>query len=196
MRSLSAPLTRLLITSCVLAGLGGLSGCATPPTSSVAQPGQPRWANGWNGSVSHPQAATRQHIIRAAERLLGTPYRLGGESPSGVDCSGLVQYAYLQVGIQVPRSAAAQFQAGWNQRQVLPGDLLFFRTSGGQRISHVGIYVGGGQMIHASSGSRRVRKVSLNHPYWRRHMAGGVTFIGRPPSTVTGSGRTIGPPRG
>ena len=145
----------------LLVGLLGLSGCATPPPS-------PR----------DPHAVTRQRILGAAERMVGTPYVLGGESPSGVDCSGLVQYAYQQAGIRVPRTTVAQFQAGRSQRRVLPGDLLFFRTDGSGRVSHVGIYAGSGQMIHASSGSGRVRKVSLGQPYWRQRMAGGATFLG------------------
>lgn len=152
---------RLLVMSWLLAGLLGLGGCATPPAS-------PR----------DPHATVRQRIIGAAERLIGTPYILGGESPSGVDCSGLVQYAYQQAGIRVPRTTVAQFQAGRLQRRVLPGDLLFFRTDASGQISHVGIYAGGGQMIHASSGSGRVRKVSLRQPYWRQRMAGGATFLG------------------
>ncbi len=159
---------RLFIASWLLAGLFWLGGCATPPAS-------PR----------DPHAAARQRILGAAERLVGTPYVLGGESPSGMDCSGLVQYAYRQAGIRVPRTTVEQFQAGRFQRQVLPGDLLFFRTDASGWISHVGIYAGGGQMIHASSGSGQVRKVSLRQPYWRRRMAGGATFLGgeNPPVT-------------
>ena len=146
----------------------GLGGCATPPATPTA-----------------PHAAARQRILSAAERMVGTPYVLGGESPGGVDCSGLVQYAYRQAGIRVPRTTVAQFQAGRFQRRVLPGDLLFFRTDGSGRVSHVGIYAGSGQMIHASSGSGRVRKVSLGQPYWRQRMAGGATFLGdgMPPVT-------------
>jgi cell wall-associated NlpC family hydrolase len=151
----------LFIASWLLAALLWLGGCATPTA-----PGR------------DPHATARQRILSAAERLIGTPYVLGGESPGGVDCSGLVQYAYRQAGIRVPRTTADQFRAGRLQRRVLPGDLLFFRTDARGGISHVGIYAGSGQMIHASSGSRRVRKVSLRQPYWRQRMAGGVTFLG------------------
>lgn len=159
---------RLFVAFWLLAGLVWLSGCATPPASS-----------------RDPHATTRQRILGVAEQMVGTPYVLGGESPSGVDCSGLVQYAYQQAGIRVPRTTAAQFQAGRSQRQVLPGDLLFFRTDGSGRVSHVGIYAGRGQMIHASSGSGRVRKVSLGQPYWRQRMAGGATFLGVGTQPVT-----------
>ena len=159
---------RLFIALWLLAGLLWLGGCATPPASP-----------------HDPHATARQRILGAAERLVGTPYVLGGESPGGVDCSGLVQYAYRQAGIRVPRTTVEQFQAGRFQRQVLPGDLLFFHTDANGGISHVGIYAGGGQMIHASSGSGRVRKVSLRQPYWQQRMAGGATFLGagNPPVT-------------
>lgn len=147
-----------------------LSGCATPPPA--AGPGS---------RANDPRiAAARARILAAAERLIGTPYVLGGESPDGVDCSGLVQYAYLQAGIPLPRTALEQFQAGQPQRRVLPGDLLFFRTGQNGVISHVGIYAGKGHMIHASSSSRQVRKVSLAQRYWQEHMAGGATFLDSP----------------
>jgi cell wall-associated NlpC family hydrolase len=152
---------QILIVSWLLAGLFWLGGCATPPP------------------LRDPHATVRQRILNAAERLIGTPYIPGGESPDGVDCSGLVQYAYQQAGIRTPRSAMAQFQAGQRQDRVLPGDLLFFRTDASGQISHVGIYAGQGQMIHTSSGSQQVRKVSLNQRYWRQRMVGGVTFLGR-----------------
>ena len=147
--------------SCLLVGLLWLGGCATPPAPPP-----------------DPQAAARQRIIRTAERLVGTPYVLGGESPGGVDCSGLVQYAYRQAGIRVPRTTVEQFRAGRLQRRVLPGDLLFFRTDASGRVSHVGIYAGSGRMIHASSGSGQVRKVSLRQAYWRQRLVGGTTFLG------------------
>ncbi|MDS4030853.1 MAG: C40 family peptidase [Candidatus Contendobacter sp.] len=159
---------RPFIAPWLLAGLLGLGGCATPSSA-------PR----------DPRATVRQHILGTAERMIGTPYILGGEAPGGVDCSGLVRYVYRQAGIQVPRTTTELFQAAQAQRQVLPGDLLFFRADGGGRISHVGIYAGGGQMIHASSGSGQVRKVSLQQPYWRRRMVGGATFLSTGASPIT-----------
>ena len=153
------PFSRYIFIALLLAGLVWLSGCATPQTSH------------------DPHTAARQRILAAAEQLVGVPYVLGGESPGGVDCSGLVQYAYQQAGIRVPRTTAQQFQAGRPQRQVLPGDLLFFCTDHSGAVSHVGIYAGGGRMIHASSGSRQVRKVKLNQRYWQQRMVGGATFL-------------------
>lgn len=123
-----------------------------------------------------PNYAVRYRILSTAEQLLGTPYVLGGNSPAGIDCSGLVRYAYLQAGIKVPRTTEQLYRAGKRLDFVKPGDLLFFRTDP-PSVSHVGIYVGKGQMIHASTGNHRVIKVELNQPYWRQRLAGGATFL-------------------
>jgi cell wall-associated NlpC family hydrolase len=82
-----------------------------------------------------------------AERYLGVPYVWGGASPSGFDCSGLVQYVYAKLGIDLPHSSQMQWGCGTPvaRSQLEPGDLVFF----GSDIHHVGIYVGGGSMIHA-----------------------------------------------
>ncbi|MBL8260440.1 MAG: C40 family peptidase [Candidatus Competibacteraceae bacterium] len=167
---------RMLSLLPLLAGLLWLGGCASPGGKSGAMASLPRGA----------QAGARQRIVASAEQLIGAPYRLGGESPGGVDCSGLVQYAYSRAGVRVPRTAAQQFQNGQPQRKVLPGDLLFFRTDGTGAVSHVGIYVGRGQMIHASSGSGRVRKVNLNQRYWQKNMVGGATYLGDAPAPLIG----------
>ncbi|QQS55737.1 MAG: C40 family peptidase [Candidatus Competibacteraceae bacterium] len=176
----------MLIPSCIyraflallLSGLFWLGGCAAPSAPARGD----------------SYTAARQRILGTAEQLIGTPYVLGGESPGGVDCSGLVQYAYLQAGIRLPRTAMEQFRSARPQRKVLPGDLLFFRTGNNGRVSHVGIYAGKGQMIHASSGSGRVRKVSLNRRYWRQRLVGGATFLGGTTSLVQYAAPTNGGP--
>jgi len=111
-------------------------------------------------------------ILAAAERALGTPYRFGGNTPSGVDCSGLVQLAYQAAGIPVPRTADDQFRALPEVDRARPGDLLFFDTSGGGKASHVGIYRGDGQMIHAPGRGRRVETSPVEIAYWQERFLG------------------------
>lgn len=86
-------------------------------------------------------------VVSIAMQYLGVPYIWGGASPRGFDCSGLVMYVYAQVGVYLPHSAAAQYYSGTpvSYSELAPGDLVFF----GHPISHVGIYIGGGSMIHA-----------------------------------------------
>jgi len=85
--------------------------------------------------------------VSVAMQFLGTPYVWGGESPSGFDCSGLTKYAYGQVGVGLSHFTGAQWNEGVRvpAEQLLPGDLVFFRSD----LGHMGIYIGGGQYIHA-----------------------------------------------
>jgi peptidoglycan DL-endopeptidase CwlO len=89
---------------------------------------------------------THSSVVSIAEHYLGTPYVWGGASPSGFDCSGLVMYAFSQIGVSLPHSSYAQYGMGSpvSRDQLQPGDLVFFDGLG-----HVGIYVGGGSFIHA-----------------------------------------------
>jgi len=92
---------------------------------------------------------------------LGIRYKWAGASPKrGVDCSGLVRYVFARFGIEVPHSAALQARlgapVGKDTSEMRPGDLLVFSKLTSRRISHVGIYVGDGMMVHASSTSRQV----------------------------------------
>ena len=142
------------IASWVFAGLLGLSGCATPPPSS-----------------HDPHATTRQRIVGAAERMVGTPYVLGGESPGGVDCSGLVQMVFILMGIYLPRDASLQAAEG-DVVELLdlcePGDLAFFDNAEG-RITHVGIILTRSEdddlRIAHSSGRVRIDKLDTQGIY-------------------------------
>ena len=102
--------------------------------------------------AGHPQAAT------IALHYLGVPYLWGGESPKGFDCSGLVAYVYAQLGIALPHYAAAQYSLGVAvpRDQLQPGDLVFF-----DGLDHVGIYIGGGQFVHAPHTGEVVKITSL-----------------------------------
>jgi cell wall-associated NlpC family hydrolase len=94
-----------------------------------------------------------ERAARLARTQLGVPYRWGGASPAGFDCSGLVMWAYGRLGISLPHNAAALYGVGREvpRSALRPGDLLFFRGLG-----HVGIYVGRGRMVHAPQSGRRV----------------------------------------
>lgn len=115
-----------------------------------------------------PQATRGSGALQEAYRYLGVPYRWGGESMSGVDCSGLVLQCYRKQGQRLPRTAREQFLVGqpvrWDQLQA--GDRLYF-ASDGRRIDHTGMYIGGGQFIHASGRKRMVTVDNLfDSRYW------------------------------
>lgn len=107
----------------------------------------------------------RDSIVAKARGSIGTRYKLGGNSPGiGLDCSGLVRYAMSVVNMVLPRTAQGQAQVGKpvpkDVAALKPGDVLTFGR--GKRISHVGIYVGNGRMVHASTTKRQVIETSLN----------------------------------
>lgn len=112
-------------------------------------------------------------VVREARKYLGTPYRMGGTTRAGLDCSGLVLTVYEKFGIAMPRTSRGQ--AGFGEKidrsELKAGDLVFFRTSGGTRITHVGIYSGSGEFIHASTRSRRVKFDRLDNKYFRKRYA-------------------------
>jgi peptidoglycan DL-endopeptidase LytE len=95
----------------------------------------------------------KSRLIREAESLVGSPYRFGGTSPSGFDCSGFTAYVMGQLGVDLPRTSRDQYDVGSkvSRDNLEPGDLLFFDTSGGGSVNHVGIYVGNNKMVHAAS---------------------------------------------
>jgi murein DD-endopeptidase len=134
------------------------AGCASAPQSSSARA---------------PESATSERAAHTAAQLVGKPYRYGGSSPSsGFDCSGLVQYSYAQAGRSLPRSTDHQRTASKRIRvaELRRGDLLFFDQEG-KKNSHVGIYLGNGEFVHAPSSGKRVRRDRLDTPYWKQHLA-------------------------
>ena len=115
-------------------------------------------------------AAIANRVVAVARRMVGRPYRYGGDTPRGFDCSGLVYYCYEQAGERVPRTTAAQHRDGlWESiRNIRKGDLIFFKERGISS-SHVGIYIGHGLFVHAPTTGQTVRIDRINNPYWRRH---------------------------
>jgi cell wall-associated NlpC family hydrolase len=132
---------------------------------------------GCSSTGSYDLTGARGEVVHAALSQVGTPYRLGGNSPAeGLDCSGLTSYAYRAAGVSIPRMAAEQQRAAKpvGQRPG-PGDLVFFRSPGGGQ--HVGLMVDRERFVHASTSKQRVRLARLDSPYWQRHFIGAGTYI-------------------
>ncbi|HJW75070.1 MAG TPA: NlpC/P60 family protein [Thermoleophilia bacterium] len=110
-----------------------------------------------------PPGSGHSGAVAIAQRYLGVPYVWGGASPSGFDCSGLTMYVYAQLGISLPHAASMQYGYGTHvsRSQLAPGDLVFF----GVPIHHVGIYAGGGSMIHAPHTGAVVRYDPLHSDF-------------------------------
>ncbi|MDH4067175.1 MAG: C40 family peptidase [Acidobacteriota bacterium] len=112
-------------------------------------------------------------LTSTALALRGAPYRNGGASPEGFDCSGFVQYVFGQHGVALPRETREQFRTGRRvtRDKLEPGDLVFFTTVA-PGASHVGIMIGGDQFVHAPSARGVVRVERLSTDYWRRRFIG------------------------
>jgi cell wall-associated NlpC family hydrolase len=123
------------------------------------------------GRVLRRASTIARTLTRDALRFLGAPYVFGGTSGYGFDCSGYVQHVFGMMGISIPRTADAQYYAGNRiNGRPLAGDLVFFQTYEAGP-SHVGIYLGGGRFVHASS-SRGVMISSLGESYWSARYIG------------------------
>jgi cell wall-associated NlpC family hydrolase len=126
--------------------------------------------------------AASSDAVTVAQRYLGVPYVFGGTDPrTGLDCSGLVQLVFRQLGIALPRTAQMQFNAVQPVARdaLLPGDLVFFQRTYADPhdwITHVGIYVGGGMQINAPTEGQVVSIQPVFSGFWGAHFAGG----GRP----------------
>ena len=116
--------------------------------------------------VSRGSNAIGRRVVADSMQYLGVPYVFGGTTPCGFDCSGYVRYVFANAGIYLPRTADAQYECGYavSTAELVPGDLVFFSTYEAGP-SHVGIYLGDGNFINASS-SQGVSIASLYSSYW------------------------------
>lgn len=125
-----------------------------------------------SAAVAVQTVSLHSRVASEVQRFLGVPYVWGGSSPSGFDCSGLVQYVFGQLGISIPRDATSQYYAGQPvpPGALQPGDIVFFDTTGG--ISHDGIYIGNGQFVDAPTAGLNVEVENFYNSYWQS------TYIG------------------
>lgn len=181
-----ARLRRLLAAAAVLA----LGGCATIPTGPSSE-AMPLPEAGAARVESLPEAAppasavpdAGSDITVRALAQLGVRYRFGGNSPeTGFDCSGFVRWVFRDHDtLALPRSSQdmARFDApSVDPAALAPGDLVFFRIRG-NRVSHVGIYIGDGRFVHAPSRGGAVRVDRLDDRYWKRRWAGAKRVLAR-----------------
>jgi len=131
-------------TAAEQAGQGGTTSSPPPPPGNLPNP---------------PAGTLGGQAVAIAERYLGVPYVWGGASPSGFDCSGLTMYVYGQLGVSLPHNAAAQYDSlpHVSEGDLQPGDLVFF-----DGLNHVGMYIGGGEIIHAPHTGTVVEIASLS----------------------------------
>ena len=145
----------------------------TSPEPAVRKEEENREALGpvgrWSGSEE------RNLLVRVVKNFLGVPYRLGGSTLKGLDCSAFVKKIYEIFNVHLPRTAREQFRFGKKieKSQLEEGDLVFFKTRRGEN-THVGIYIGNNEFVHASVGSKEVKIDNLDTPYFSQRFHRGV----------------------
>ncbi len=150
----------LTLTFCLVSAWTLASGCSYQPTQTA-----------------QPPAKVISIATKYALQMVGTPYRYGGNTPRGFDCSGLIHYSYARAGVTVPRTTSQQrkYSRPVARKDIQIGDLLFFNQSG-KRWSHVGLYISDNRFVHAPSTGKTVHVASLTSRYWRRHFVGARRF--------------------
>ncbi|WP_256702054.1 C40 family peptidase [Aeromonas sp. RU39B] len=143
----------------------GMAGCSSTPDPEVASKLEVSMVE----PVVEPEssAPSVEDIISVYKQWKGVPYRMGGTSQRGVDCSAFAREVFRDaLGIELPRSTRSQVQEGTRvaKNDLVEGDLVFFRIN--RRLNHVGIYIGNGEFIHAST-TKGVTRSRLDDSYWR-----------------------------
>lgn len=156
---ITQPARTIAIFALTITLLGYTAGCSFTPQAAA-----PPKADSVYGHPANVGAAA----AAVALDQVGTPYRYGGSSPSGFDCSGLVQYSYSRAGKRVPRTTKQLWASSPSveRHELRAGDLLFFNIEG--KMSHVGLYLGSRQFVHAPSSGRTVTVASLDAPFYRK----------------------------
>ena len=149
----------------------GVEGYVSSEYLSTTKPSTSSSSSSNSSSSSSSSSSSVNAVLNLAAKQIGKPYVWGAEGPSSFDCSGLTYYVYKNAaGITLPRTSSEQSKYGTtvSKSNLKAGDLLFFDTSGSNNgvVSHVGIYVGGGEMIHASSSSNKIVQVTIESSYW------------------------------
>jgi hypothetical protein len=122
----------------------------------------------------------RDRIVKTAMNYIGVSYKWGGESSDeGFDCSGLTMTVYQLNGLDLPRTSRQQWRVGTAvvRNELLRGDLVFFATAGGRRVSHVGIYTGENKFIHAPGKGKTIQLTSLSKSYYRSRFVGARRYL-------------------
>lgn len=147
------------------------AGMLTLPAALAAQDGGARAATTPSPAPAAQRStvraqARRDSVVQLARQQLGRRYIFGGTTPGGFDCSGFLKYLMRAMGYELPRTAAEQAHAGRevprDPSQLRPGDILTFGRGG--RVTHVGVYIGNGRFIHASTGAGRIVEANLDRP--------------------------------
>ena len=177
--------------------LAGLQSCKVQTVSSrKSAVTSPEWTyDVGNRAGKESVPARTAELLAEARKWLGTKYRYGGHSRSGTDCSGMIMELFQKVyGLKLPRSSAQQreYCSNIGRDELQAGDLMFFDTSKGRRgVSHVGLYMGNGEMIHASS-SRGVIISRIDERYYtdKYHSSGRVLASSPKKTDTEGGGKT------
>ena len=157
--------TSLGIALIIIIGFAGCSSTGLPsPTATT-----PAKAGPYPVQVGLSDSEIKTRLVRQLGSWQGVPYRYGGLDKRGVDCSGFIYLTFRDsLGITLPRSTRLLADIGEkvSKKRLTPGDLVFFKTTNQGKTRHVGIYVGAGEFIHAST-SRGVMRSKLSNPYWK-----------------------------
>ena len=130
-------------------------------------------------NIDHTQGS--QELMLHSMGLIGTPYKWGGSTTStGFDCSGMIQFVYKNaLGVSLPRTARDMAAASRKipDSRLKAGDLVFFNTGGANKYSHVGLYIGNGEFIHAPSSGKTIKTEKLSSPFYAKNYLGAHTFF-------------------